>query len=78
MEKILDPQDRASTEKTKRPRAPRIDAVSSVLKAALVGQRIVRLLEPLNVHDQKVAIRVVEEHFCQTMFAFGPQQGPVK
>lgn len=48
---------------TKRVKRPRIDAVSNVLKAALIGQRIVRLLEPLGDYDRSLALQVMHDHF---------------
>ena len=49
---------------TKRVKRPRIDAVSNVLKAALIGQRIVRLLEPLGQSERSLAMQVVHDHFA--------------
>lgn len=42
-----------------KPRRPRLPVVADTLAAALVGQRIVRLLEPLNPSQRSVAMTVV-------------------
>jgi hypothetical protein len=57
------------SEAKKRTVRPRIEAVSTVLKAALVGQKIVRLLEPMSFTERQLAVQVVNDHFAQTVFA---------